>query len=470
MKSSALCVAAACWIVPLLGQDSFVQLTAIDQGNTNGVAWVELHATKSLPDAKPKPLEDPPRIYIDLDGVKLAIGAGRNYKIEVNDGLLKGVHAFEDDTHTRVTFELTRNGSAQVQREADPTVLCIELHPGAGRPQPGADQRPICPGSALPAVSKNVSSPSSAPPTQPPVNNPPPSPPAVKAFPSLAGSMEIRDSKAAPSTDKTDSEHPKPEEKSIPPTPVPNNVNQLSLPRRILIDPGHGGKDYGASGRHGVAEKDVVLNVSRILAAMIRDRLGWETILTRTDDRFVPLEERTRIANEKRADLFLSIHANSSPSTGVSGVETYVLNFSNTHEALSLAERENAVNSMQDLQSLLAMIKLPDRLHESRQLAEAVQLSTYQASFQLSPISKNRGVKNAPLFVLNGAMMPAMLVELGFLSNPREEQLLNTRAFQTALAEGILEGLARMLDSSALKQTASRRAPLSPAVGHSGPK
>ncbi len=456
MKSWILCAAAVWWIAaPLHGQDA-VQVIAIDQGNTNGAAWVELRATKPLPFTPPKPLEDPPRVYIDMDGVKLAIGTGRNYRVEVKDkdGLLKVVRAFEDDTHTRVTFELAQNASAQIQFEADPTLLCIELHPGAGTLQFSADQRPVCPGRALPAASKNVSPPAIAPPAQTPVNTPTLAP-TPKAFPSLAGAMEIRDSKPAPSADKTDAQHSKSGEKSVPPPRTPDEVNQLTLPRRILIDPGHGGKDYGASGRHGVAEKDVVLSVSRILAGLIRDRLGWETVLTRDDDRFVPLEERTRIANEKRADLFLSIHANSSPSTVTSGVETYVLNFSNTHEALALAARENAINSTQDLQSLLAMIKLPDRLHESRQLAEAVQLSTYQASSYLSPISKNRGVKNAPLFVLNGALMPATLVELGFLSNPREEQLLSTRDFQAALAEGILEGLAGTIDS--LKQTASRK-------------
>ncbi len=151
---------------------------------------------------------------------------------------------------------------------------------------------------------------------------------------------------------------------------------------RVVLDPGHGGKDVGTHGPSGLYEKDVVLDISQRLAALLEDRMGSEVVLTRSDDTFIPLEERTQIANDHKADLFLSIHANSSPVKSVTGVETYYLNFTTSKAALDLAARENATSqsSVFDLKQVLEKIALKDKIDESREFAASLQTSLYTIS------------------------------------------------------------------------------------------
>ena len=216
---------------------------------------------------------------------------------------------------------------------------------------------------------------------------------------------------------------------------------------RVVIDAGHGGHDQGTTGPKGLLEKDVVLDVALRVGKLIEDRMGAEVIYTRSDDTFVPLEGRTALANEKKADLFLSIHANSSSIPRIAGVETYFLNLPDSHDkdAADVAARENASSqkSVFELQDLVKKITLNDKVEESREFAGRVQASLYAFSARNVPNSRNRGVKKAPFVVLIGAHMPSILAEIGFLTNPREEALLRKPEYRQKLAEALFKGVQR---------------------------
>ncbi len=218
---------------------------------------------------------------------------------------------------------------------------------------------------------------------------------------------------------------------------------------RVVLDPGHGGHDQGTKGPTGLLEKDLVLDVALRLGALIEERLGGEVIYTRQTDVFVPLEERTAIANEHRADLFLSIHANSSPIKRVSGAEVFYLNFTTSKEALDLAARENAGHgkSIFELRELIQKIALKDKLEESREFAGFVQRELSREWRRLNVTSRDRGVKKAPFVVLIGASMPSVLAEIGFLSNPRDEELMKSSEHRDRLAEALYRGVERYAQS-----------------------
>jgi len=227
---------------------------------------------------------------------------------------------------------------------------------------------------------------------------------------------------------------------------------------RVVLDPGHGGHDQGTRGAGGLLEKDLVLDVALRLGALIEERLGGEIVYTRQSDVFVPLEERTAIANEQRADLFLSIHANSSPIKRVSGAEVFYLNFTTSKEALDLAARENAGHgkSIFELRELIQKIALKDKLDESREFAGFVQRELSREWRRLNVTSRDRGVKKAPFVVLIGASMPSVLAEIGFLSNPRDEEMLKKSESRDRLAEALCRGVERYAQS--LGQTQALRA------------
>jgi len=213
--------------------------------------------------------------------------------------------------------------------------------------------------------------------------------------------------------------------------------------RRIVIDPGHGGKDTGTIGPTGLQEKDLTLDVAQRLAQLVSDRLGAEVVLTRSADEFVPLERRTEIANNARADLFVSLHVNSSRYRSVNGIETFYLDLTDSEADLEVAARENAgsTRSVHELSELIRKIALSDKLKESREFAGAVQQALYRVVRQVNGQSRNRGVKKAPFVVLIGAEMPSILVELGFITNPQEERLLKNPAYRQRLAEAIFQGI-----------------------------
>jgi N-acetylmuramoyl-L-alanine amidase len=227
---------------------------------------------------------------------------------------------------------------------------------------------------------------------------------------------------------------------------------------KIVIDPGHGGHDTGTIGPNGLEEKDLVLEVGRRLGKLLESRLGAEVVYTRKDDAFIPLETRTAIANQQRADLFISIHANSSDDSDARGVETYYLNFTSSPEALEVAARENAVSekSIYELQDLVKKIALKEKIEESREFAGDVQESLHSGLAAKSPGIRNRGVKKAPFIVLIGANMPSILAEISFVSNPTDEHRLETSEYRQRIAESLYRGIAKYVNGLSGVKVASK--------------
>jgi N-acetylmuramoyl-L-alanine amidase len=209
---------------------------------------------------------------------------------------------------------------------------------------------------------------------------------------------------------------------------------------RVVIDAGHGGHDTGSIGPTGFTEKELVLDLAKRLKALIESEMGAEVVLTRDADTFVALENRTQIANQEKADLFISIHANSSPEKAVRGVETFFLNLNTqSRDALATATRENAASEkkIHELQDILQKIVLNDKADESRELASHIQT----AMSTRTNAGVNRGVKQAPFVVLIGATMPSVLAEVSFISNPDEEKRLKTPEYRQQIAESLLQGI-----------------------------
>ena len=218
--------------------------------------------------------------------------------------------------------------------------------------------------------------------------------------------------------------------------------------RRIVIDPGHGGHDTGTISASGMREKDLVLDVGRRLRAYIKNNYpDVEVIMTRDTDRFVALEERTAIANSRRADLFISVHANASPSRAASGVETFFLSPDRAPaEDLQAAARENARlasdKAGEKPEPMFASVTVGNRVAESRELARYIQAGLVRGIGAQSPrTAMNRGVKHAPFVVLLGAAMPSVLAEVSFLSNPKDDALLQTGQFRERVAASLFAGL-----------------------------
>lgn len=233
---------------------------------------------------------------------------------------------------------------------------------------------------------------------------------------------------------------------------IPTLNGQTSLTRalglkigRIVIDAGHGGHDSGTLGAGGIEEKDVVLDVALRLGKLLHDRLGAEVVYTRADDTFIPLETRTAIANKAQADLFISVHANSSADESARGVEVYYLNFTSDSEAMRVASRENAVSteSVHELSDLVKKIALRDKIDESQELASDVDASLYAGLRRGNAGLKDRGVKKAPFVVLIGANMPSILAEISFVTNPQDAEKLESPAYRQRVAESLYQGIAR---------------------------
>ena len=214
---------------------------------------------------------------------------------------------------------------------------------------------------------------------------------------------------------------------------------------RIVVDAGHGGHDTGTVAANGLMEKDLVLDVAQRLGRLLQTRMGAEVIYTRDDDSFVPLETRTAIANQQQADLFISIHANSSSDRKARGIETYYLNFTSSADALEVAARENAVSekSVHELQDLVKKIALRDKIEESREFATDVQASLYQSLSQRDRGLRDRGVRKAPFIVLIGANMPSILAEISFLSDPTDARKLQTPEYRQKIAEALYRGVTK---------------------------
>jgi len=248
-------------------------------------------------------------------------------------------------------------------------------------------------------------------------------------------------------------------------TAAPNAAGERSLIRalglkigKIVVDAGHGGHDTGTIGPNGLQEKDLVLDVALKLGKLLENKLGAEVVYTRDDDTFIPLETRTAIANKEQADLFISIHANSSDDPTARGVETYYLNFTSRADALEVAARENAVSeqSIHELQDLVKKIALKEKIGESREFATDVQRSLYSGLSAKSPNLRNRGVKKAPFVVLIGANMPSILAEISFVSNPDDAKKLKTNEYRQRIADSLYKGVFKYVNSLSGVKVASK--------------
>ena len=233
--------------------------------------------------------------------------------------------------------------------------------------------------------------------------------------------------------------------------------------RRIVIDPGHGGRDYGAPGyRKGVHEKTVVLQIAKKLKKKIIEQLGCEVILTRSTDKYLTLEERTAIANTSNADLFISIHTNAARNKKAYGFETYFLNLATDDSAILVAARENATSAknISDLQTILTDLMQNAKINESSRLADYIQQSVFVNMKKKYSNIKNKGVKQAPFYVLLGAQMPAVLIETSFISNPRECKRLINGKYQERFCYAVVKGVEkyiREINPTALMKNRQRK-------------
>src|SRR5579884_3974510 len=350
-------------------------------------------------------IENPSRVYFDLAGLRPPATLRKGLeRIAINDKRVKEIRIAQVvPGKTRIVFDLFGPAEVQSSQLVNPDRLVIEVRPK---------------GTSIAALAgKHTSSPDPNPPAplaaSLPVPSPPPSAPSLAPVVIPATVTKIPVDIAAPA--KTDSAG----EKSL--------VRIFGLKMgKVVIDAGHGGHDTGTIGPNGLMEKDLVLDVALRLGKLINQRLGATVVYTRAGDTFIPLEQRTKIANDEKADLFISIHANSSPEPAATGVETYFFNLTSDKSGLDLATRENAASasSISDLNDLLHRAVLQTKREESRQFAQDVQAALWTESVRMNSKSRDRGVRQAPFVVLIGAGMPSILAEIGFVSNPHDEKLL----------------------------------------------
>ncbi len=385
---------------------------------------------------------NPERVFFDIFRSRPYIAGRRIYSSDASDKLVKRVRVAETQPGvTRVVLELGDRAEYTASQLSNPDRLVIELRQAS----PTAPPAPQPPSFAPP--------PSVAQPLQPP-------PASVSGAAGPAAVVRPAATKPAPSSSAPAVTGESGKAARLTSDGANSLTRALGLKiRRVVLDPGHGGHDQGTVGPNGLMEKDLVLDVALRLGKLIESRMGSEVIFTRSDDTFVPLEGRTALANEKKADLFLSIHANSSAYPRIGGVESYYLNFTNSKDALAVAARENASSdkSVFELRDLIQKITLQDKAEESKEFAGRIQTALFAFSARYNPGIKNRGVKKAPFVVLIGASMPSVLAEIGFLSNPREETLLKRPQHRQRLAEALYRGVNRYAQSLSHFQMAQAR-------------
>lgn len=380
-------------------------------------------------------INNPERLFFDLPNTKPSRNPKGVEVIAVNDPLLRQIRIAETAPGiTRIVLDLNGPIEHTASQLSNPDRLIVEIRPAShtGSPLAPPAQTARASGTSLPPAAAVA-----APPRPVPAETV-----DAKSKTSLAEAGAVVET-VAPS--------PKTPEPGPPVAAKRDSTGQQSLTRvlglklgRVVLDPGHGGHDVGTQGPGGLLEKDLVLDVARRLGALIEERMGSEVVFTRQDDRYVPLEERTQAANKHKADLFLSIHANSSPVKTASGVETYYLNFTTDKSALEVAARENASSerSIFELGDLIRQIARKDKVDESREFASRIQ-SSLTAMPGRGTRTRDRGVKKAPFVVLIGASMPSVLAEIGFISNPQEEALMKKPEHRQRIAEALYKGLSQ---------------------------
>ena len=417
-------------------------------------------------------LSNPDRIYFDISGAKISSEMGVR-TLTIDDEFLKQVRISQNSAATvRVVLDLIKKGDVVVSELHDPFRIVIDLRrqnipsipsktakleppvppqtesirtplpakaakdkkPEESLPQPAAKQ----PASLAQSAQSSIAIPIAA------ENRSDPAKTARSVSP--ASATAIAEKKVE--INKAESE--KLSSASASRAAAPTSLGDRTMTRmlglkigRIVIDPGHGGHDLGTIGPGGLLEKDLVLSIALDLQSLLQEKLGAQVVLTRSDDTFISLEERSAIANRFRADLFISIHANSSRSRSTSGVETYYLNFAKTDAEREVASRENATStgSISELEDLIKKIAQADKSTESKELASLIQKKLYSGARKMFPTAQNRGVRSAPFIVLIGANMPSILTEVAFISNPMDERLLKKAPNQERLVKALFSGI-----------------------------
>ncbi len=491
-KSAWLLVLLVGWSVCLAG-DAERELTAVRTWPLGGVTRIAIE-TNGPVQYRAERLSNPERLFFDLLNTVPREERNKVRVIPVGDELLKQIRvALTRPGVTRVVLDLNCPADYQVSQLANPHRVMIELRRSAAGeasltspretrsessptqsgalpspPPVSASQLPPeaeVKGVAIKPAPPPVSAPQSPPATSPTL--PTPGGPQVAAVPTQAeptprpqpdaGRRDLPLEEPHPTAGAPEpgaAERPAAAAQQAPSPPLVARAGQRdsrghrSLIRalglkvsKVVLDPGHGGHDTGTIGPTGLKEKDLVLDLALRLGKLISERMGSEVIYTRTEDVHVPLETRTELANQSKADLFLSIHANSSRLRAVGGPETFYLNFTTSPEALEVAARENApsARNIHELQDLILKIAQKEKIQESREFATSLQKALYRHA--RGAARRNRGVKKAPFVVLIGAQMPSVLVEVGFLSNPKEERLLKQPEYRQKLAEALYRGL-----------------------------
>ena len=405
-------------------------------------------------------IANPDRIYFDLHAARLS-PAVVHKSISVSGNLLTQVRVAQNHAGVvRVVLDVNGVSDYAVSLTRKPAKLVIELYSSASGPK-RVPVETSATGSGAPGPSKSdkadKATESIPPPTAPVTAKTEPEMQPVSTAASAAATKPLPAPSSGSLTKPVAKSKGKPDLIQPATVPQPTRDGQATLTRtlglkigRIVIDAGHGGHDTGTIGPSGLMEKDLCLDVALRVGKLIQQKMpGAEIVYTRSDDTFIPLEERTNIANEAKADLFISIHANSSPDHNARGIETYYLNLKGSPEAMEVAARENAASEhgVHDLQDLVKQIARTEKIDESREFAEDVQESLSKRMQKAVKPVRNRGVRKAPFVVLIGADMPSILTEISFLSNPADEAMLKKPEHRQRVAEGVFQGVSSYLQS-----------------------
>jgi N-acetylmuramoyl-L-alanine amidase len=385
-------------------------------------------------------LDNPPRVFIDFENTR-PVEAIKDATIPFADDVVRKVRiGRQTESRTRVVMDLSGVGRYSIYTLYNPYRVVIDFTrlpvapPGvlAAAPTPSAPAVRQAAAKTTAAAVTPVAAAAAA--------------PLKPASPSL--SSEPDDSPAVPPAALTAAP-------TAPISPSLNGTGGFSLSRqlglrvsRVVIDPGHGGHDPGAKTK-GLTEAELVLDVALRLEQLLSKQDGFEVVLTRRLDTFVPLEERTAIANREGADLFLSIHANASTNSAARGIETYFLNLTANPDAEMVAARENAASSrsMNQLPDIVKAIALNNKIHESRDFASIIQSSLHSQLQKTDASVRNLGVKQAPFMVLLGATMPSVLAEISFITNKQDAAMLKTEKYRQRIAEALFAGVIRYQQS-----------------------
>jgi N-acetylmuramoyl-L-alanine amidase len=416
-------------------------------------------------------LENPRRVFFDLKGTR-PVPSLRDARLQFDDEIVREIRlGRHPQTTTRIVFDMNGVDSYSVFTLYSPYRLVIDFKPLAtassatpastaesvvrkstSQDKKLSDTRGTAGSHRADGVSNGANGNGSV------VGDsgaPPSSVPSLAATP-LSVSAAVIPVEAPPAPPaRPSAAKPTIVTSPIPTLPSANSDGKFSLSRqlglgisRVVIDAGHGGHDPGAQS-NGVSESELTLDVALRLSRLLEKQPGVEVVLTRDTDVFIPLEERTAIANREGADLFLSIHANASRNPKARGVESYFLNFASNAAAEAVAARENAASSraMHSLPEIVRAIALNDKIDESRDFAEMVQRSMVRRLSARNTQVRDLGVKQAPFVVLIGAAMPSVLAEISFVTNKQEGQLLKSTAYRQQIAESLLDAVLRYQQS-----------------------